>query len=398
MVQQYPLEWLDTLISLTLNPSKIYFQDLTKEGIQNYSEKALLEAVSIQSELKNKVFSLHKESQIRLLVQKYHSALIILLDTLTDYQKDAAFQKSDCSNLARTLVSCLDELLFFIERRFANFLSLEERVPTTYLNVSRAELKLKLDKIKKGIIAEVADPNFTDIVLGNLYKFIEGKRDGQITFREVLYRKELVQKLERLHHSKNQTSLYNALNELLVYMNFNSRTYINYFTRSIADKINGLASKAERIDSLHFHYKEFRQMHCNLSMVLYPQHQNLGAILESWFVSEIAYLEKTLHLEVNPIKHYRRSNSDAFAVKDRVLLNFSSDQIALVLRACDETRLLSAKSLSEVFKTIVPHLSTPNKKELSFDAVRRKSYTVEENDKEMVVQALQKLIEKIHTF
>lgn len=398
MVQQYPLEWLDTLISLTLNPAKIYFQDLTKEGIQNFSEKALLETMHIQSELRNRVFSLHKESQIRLLVQKYHSALIILLDTLTDYQKDATFQKSDCSNLGSTLVSCLDELLFFIERRFGNFLTLEERVPETYLAVSKAELKLKLDKIKKGITAEVADPNFTDIVLGNLYKFIEGKRGVPVTLREVLYRKELVQKLERLHHSKNQTSLYNALNELLVYMNFNSRNYINYFTRSIADKINGLASKAERIDSLQFHYKEFRQMHCNLSMVLYPQHQNLGATLESWFVSEIAYLEKTLHLEVNPIKHYRRSNSDAFAVKERITVNLSADQMALILKACDDTRLLNARSLSEIFKTIIPFTSTPNKSELSYDAVRRKSYNAEQKDKDMAVTILQKVIECIKTY
>jgi hypothetical protein len=306
MVQHYPLEWLDSLISLTLNPSKMYIRDLTMDDIQNLSEKAFIETVHIQSELKNQVFALHKESQIRLLVQKYHSALIILLDTITDYQNNPAFVMEGYGNIASTLISCLDELLFFIETRFANYLSLEERIPLTYLNVSRAELKIKLDRIQKKLVKDVADPLFTSIVLDNLYRFIHSKKTESITLREVLYRKELVQKLEQLGNENNTTTVYNALNELLVYMNFNSRSYINYFTKTIAEKINGLQTKAERIDSLHFHYKEFSQMPTHQTMVLYPQHQDLKMILDNWFRQEIIYLEKTMHLPDKNVREIKK--------------------------------------------------------------------------------------------
>ena len=398
MVQKYPLEWLDSLISLTLNPQKIYFHDLTKDDIQSLSEKAAIEAVHIQSELKNQVFSLHKESQIRLLVQKYHSALIFLLDTIISYQQDAAFTKSDYSNLAKALVSCLDELLFFIETRFANFLSLEERVPLTYLEVSRKELKLKLDRLQKKLIADVADPAFTGIVLESLYKFIHHKKGDTVSFRELLYRKELLQKLESIRDTKSQTSIYNALNELLVYMNFNSRGYINYFTKVIADKINLLQTKAERIDSLHFHYKEFRQMQYHQRMILYPQHQSLKAILSEWFEQEIAYIEKTIHLADHPVKELKKSNVGQFKIADKILVKLSTDQIALILRAADESRLLEARSMSEVFKKIVPFLSTPNKEELSYDSVRSKSYVAEDRDKQTAVAALEKVIAKIKSY
>lgn len=398
MVQKYPLEWLDSLISLTLNPQKIYFHDLTKDDIQSLSEKAAIEAVHIQSELKNQVFSLHKESQIRLLVQKYHSALIFLLDTIISYQQDAAFSKSDYSNLAKALVSCLDELLFFIETRFANFLSLEERVPLTYLEVSRKELKIKLDRLQKKLIADVADPAFTGIVLESLYKFIHHKKGDTVSFRELLYRKELLQKLESIRDTKSQTSIYNALNELLVYMNFNSRGYINYFTKVIADKINLLQTKAERIDSLHFHYKEFRQMQYHQRMILYPQHQSLKAILSEWFEQEIAYIEKTIHLSDHPVKELKKSNVGQFKIADKILVKLSTDQIALILRAADESRLLEARSMSEVFKKIVPFLSTPNKEELSYDSVRSKSYVAEDRDKQTAVAALEKVIAKIKSY
>ncbi|RYJ44301.1 hypothetical protein [Flavobacterium beibuense] len=398
MAQHYPLEWLDTLISLTLNPAKIYLQDLTKDDIQSLSEKALIETTQIQSELKNQVFSLHKESQLRLLVQKYHSALIILLDTVKGYEKNDAFEKSEYCNLSRTVVSCLDELLFFIEVRFANFLSMEERVPSTYLNVSRKELKLKLDHLQKKLVADVADPIFSSLVLDNLYKFVNAKKTESITFRELLYRKELVQKLELLGLSETQTSIYNALNELLIYMNFNSRSYINYFTRCIANKINGLATKTERIDSLHFHFKEFRQMHTHRSMILYPEHQTLKAILSNWFEQEIAYLEKTMHLAPNPIKELKKNNLGQTKVTDKLTVNLSVDQIALILRAADESKLLHARSMSDVFKKIVPHLSTANKSELSYDSVRSKSYNAEERDKAIAIEVLEKLIRKLKTY
>jgi hypothetical protein len=54
--------------------------------------------------------------------------------------------------------------------------------------------------------------------------------------------------------------------------------------------------------------------------------------------------------------------------------------------------------MSQVFKKIVPFLSTPSKEELSYDSVRSKSYTAEAKDKENVITALEKLISKIKNY
>lgn len=397
MFHKYPLEWLDSLISLTLNPKKIYLHDLSKDDIQNLSEKAAIEAIHIQSELKNQVFALHKESQIRLLVQKYHSALIILLDTIMEYQSDKVFQESEYSNLAKSLISCLDELLYFIEKRFANFLSLEERIPATYLLVSRKELKMKLDRLQKKLVAHIADPSFTSIVLEHLQKFLQSKENDNFTFRTLLYHRELVHKLELIGVHTNQSSVYSPLDEVLIYMNFNSRHYIKYFTRSIADKVNILPTKAERIDSLHFHFKEFRQLQNHQSLALNPEKEALKATLTNWFEEEIIYLEKTMQLPLNPVKSISGSLV-RFKPKDKLRVNLSADQIGLLLRGCDELRLIEARSMSEVFRSIVPYLSTPAKEELSYDSVRSKSYSAEERDKEIAVAVLAKLIAKINTY
>jgi len=75
--------------------------------------------------------------------------------------------------------------------------------------------------------------------------------------------------------------------------------------------------------------------------------------------------------------------------------NMSADQIALFLRAIDDARLVSAKSMSHVFRTIVPFLSTRHKKVLSYKAVRSKAYQPEENDRIATIQAMEKIIEMI---
>jgi hypothetical protein len=51
--------------------------------------------------------------------------------------------------------------------------------------------------------------------------------------------------------------------------------------------------------------------------------------------------------------------------------------------------------MNEVFKTIVPHLSTPYKENLSYDSMRSKSYVAETRDKEIVIETLEKMIKKI---
>ena len=399
MIQQhYPLEWMDSLISLTLNPAKMYFKDLTTDDIQALSDKAVIETIQIQSALRNQVFALHKESQIRLLVQKYHSSIIALLDTLQAYQDIENYKKEEYSNITATLTVSLDELLFFIETRFSNYLSLDERVPPSYLKVSRAELEARLRKISKKLIADIADPGFTTIVLDNLKGFVFSRKIENTSFRQLLYYKELLQKIEALKANEGKTTIYNSLNELLIYMNFNSRGYISYFTKSIADKINALESKEERIDSLHFHYKEFCHLQSHHDLVLYPERPTPKTVFGDWFHQEILYLQQTIDLPQKNIRELKRTTTRKYNIDDKVRVNLTSDQIAIILRALDESRLLESRSMSQVFKTIVPFLSTPGKSELSYDSVRNKSYTAEARDRKIAVEALEKLIAKINTY
>ena len=82
----------------------------------------------------------------------------------------------------------------------------------------------------------------------------------------------------------------------------------------------------------------------------------------------------------------------------KIICELSIDQIGIILKAADDIKLIVSRSLSMVFKSIVPYLSTRNKKELSWDSMRSNSYHPEERDKEAAIAALEKMIRKIREY
>jgi dsDNA-binding SOS-regulon protein len=402
MCGRYTLEWLDSLITVSLNPAKTDVSAINDEQIEAVISRMAEEKDRLQSLLKDHVFGLTKEKQIELFLKKYHSALVILLDQASENHKSIPTKKSLLKQLAKEIITCLDELLSFIEVRFSDYLCLDERVPVTYLSVIKKELKLRANKLKDKFNKQRTNPWVMDIVFKTIYSFVNPPTENYpATFQEVLYLKELIKELETLEETSNKNHIYSSLDVLLIYLDFNSKEYKNYLTQCIADKINTYESLSAKMDCLLFHSKEFNQMHRKAGTALYPQQIDLKDELSNWFTQEIFYLEKKLHLSIVPLNGKTENIKEKpphANEKAKVLCILSTDQTGLVLRAADELKILMARSMNEVFKTIVPHLSTPYKENLSYDSMRSKSYAAEERDKKIAIETLEKIIEKIKEY
>lgn len=401
MNQTYLLEWLDLLVTFTLNPSKTDVNEITTVQSKAIIEKTIEQTAFIQSQFKIKVFSLNKEKQIKIIVGNYHSSLIIFLDNVIERNHNVAFERFDLKQVMKALILCFDELLSFIETRFSDYLSLDMRVPATYLVVSKKKLKKKIDKLKNNSTSTINDEKVTVILFDSLYSFVNCKANEKVTFRQVLYRKQLVKELELLRVPEREDIVGSTLIEVLIYMNFNSRTFINYFTKSVADQINCCENAAGKMEKLLFYFKEFNQIHIKDGVILNPHHQDLKTVLSDWFKHEMMYLEKRLHFSVIPLVDVDKKRNETTIIanaNDKVLCKLSTDQTALLLRASDELKILIAKSMNHIFKTIVPFLSTPNKVHLSYDSMRSKSYVAEERDKKIVIETLERMIKQIKEY
>lgn len=399
MMKIYPLEWLDSLILETFNPKYTAISTISERDLSLILENISKESQKIQIRLKHEVFSLRKKRQIRLLVREYHSTLIFLLDSIIENQKNEDYKASNLSNSIDAIINCLDELLTFVETRFSNYLSLDERVPITYLLVCGKELELKLDKLKQRKSSDEIHHNVMEVVLSVLDNSIQSDRGHKMTYRQILYQKELLKSIEGFNESERNSSVYSLFDIMLIGLNFNNLDYVNCLISRIVNDLENQANLLERRNKLLLHFKEFGQLYSNEKIMFEPSEQNIRSILNNWFNHEISYLEKGMELSLELKNDSMTKSVDGIiSVENKIECILSTDQMGLILRATDESRILKAKSMSQIFKTIVPHLSTPFKKDLSYQSVRSKSYNAEERDKEIAIETLEKIIKKIKTY
>jgi hypothetical protein len=400
MIKTYPLEWLDSLILHTFSPKNTTVNAISESDLSLISETILNESQKIQIQIKNEVFSLRKKRQIRLLIRKYHSTLIFLLDNVIDNRNKGLFKAPNQSCALEAIITTLDELISFVETRYSNYLSLDERVPIPYLIVSRMELKSKLDQLKKRKWSNQTHRKVMEIVLAVLYGFVNSDKNYKTTYRQILYLKELLKNVDALDDSENNLSFYSPFDVLLIGMNFNAITYVNHLIGRIADCLENQQTTIERRSKLLWCFKELSQLYSNDKIMFEPSLQNIKVVLQNWFKHEIAYSEREIELSVASKSGVVIQQVDGTTSPDenKIECVLSTDQMGLILRATDESRILKARSMSHIFKTIVPHLSTPFKKDLSYQSVRSKSYNAEERDKEIAIQTLEKIIKKIRTY
>ncbi|MBO9585287.1 MAG: hypothetical protein J7574_14080 [Flavobacterium sp.] len=388
----YPLEWLDSLIVQTLNPKKTNVAALSEKDLALISENAQKESQRIQVLIKNEIFALFRKRQIRLLVRRYHSNLIFLLDTLIENQNFKELKTNRLSLLMEQLIEVLDEMLCFIENRFANYLSMDERVPITYLIVSRKELKMKLSRLKALLAKNEKGREKIQIVIDALSESIGSKTQHKVTFRQIRYERDLLKALNNQDYTAQGETFFGTADQILIAMNFNSRKYISLLTEEILKNIEKEEESALRLELLLLYYKDFNHLPSNEKITFDPSMENIKPVLDNWFKNETAYWEKKKELG-NSVRT-RKSKS----IEEKVECDFSADQLGLILRAADESRLIKARSMNLVFQSIIPHLSTAFKKELSYQSVRSKSYNAEEKDKETAIAGLEKMIRKIRSY
>ncbi|MCH5597944.1 hypothetical protein [Niabella ginsengisoli] len=139
-------------------------------------------------------------------------------------------------------------------------------------------------------------------------------------------------------------------------------------------------------------YKSFRQL-CKKKTVRYNESlENISSIINRWFKAELQ------HLAVLSTAPTSKITKDPVKPTQKILCNLSIDQMALILRAADDERIISARSLNDVFKDISPHLSTARKETISADSMRSKSYNSEPRDKKIAMEILEKIRLKIKEY
>ncbi|WLD24352.1 hypothetical protein NU10_02810 [Flavobacterium dauae] len=403
---KYPFDWLDVLIEkLRSFPTEKNKEpnDLRIEGMDLLS-CAEKETGKLKLRIRGEIFvSVAAKKSRKLVANYYHETITCYMNVLYHIGHDNEAAGAAFKNICGELHGRLRFLLDFLENHFGDYLGQDRKVPRYYLLDAKKKLQLLLDAITKrnSKMHCTHTQNVIGIVCATVSKFIlQSKYPYPVTYRCVAYRLNLLRKIMELPQWKpdRETGKF-PLDNLLLFMNFNSKTYIAYLTCTLAENI-GNTPDADKVGLLLGYYKGFRQLHSNPNDAFNPEYHNILNVLDKWFDEELSYFRKIVSLapvctgtqESTPIEKKNPSP------ESKVLCTLSGDQIALLLRAADEVRMLSARSLTAVFRSIVPHLSTRQTPDLSYESIRSKSYNAEQTDKEVTIHTLRRMIQKIQDY
>lgn len=324
MCEGYVLEWLDTLISVTLNPLKSEVGSIPPEDINKLQNLIIQEKDKVQSAIKFTVFNLNDETAIKCAIKNYHSSLVSLLDQALE-NKGPFAENAAPQAILDNIISCIEELLFLIERRFTSYLGIDERVPATYFDLLKKELLKRLPRTIKKHREQHSLIPVLELIIREVEAFLNLPSDKhKHTFREMFYLKDLCVELEFLEYNDDAT-LYTTLDEVLIRMNFNSKTYIYNLTERIAEHINSVEQPSERMECLLFDLKSFKQLHKKPGMIFLTQNAVLHKQVDNWFSQEIFYLEKKIHYAIVPLKGGEQKSAPKDKEKEKLLSILSVD-------------------------------------------------------------------------
>ena len=398
MCCRYTLEWLDSLITVSLNPAKTNLGGILPEQIVYIKSKIEEEKTRHQTFVRNKVFSLLEDSKIEVLIRQYYSTIVILLNQ-AHYNKDhVLIKKNDLKEVQTLIIQSLEEMLSFIEIRYSKYLSLDERAPITYLLITKKELSKQVIVLKGELQKRIEDKQLFKIVFSTIDTFLANfSNDVPVSLRETLYIKELVKKLQDLCNSGNSNCNCAGLHEILIYLNFNSKDYLDHYIFTVKEKISSFNLFSEKLEVLLVMIKDFNQINCKSGVAMNNKEKHIKKILENWFNQEVQYLERKIN-SPNPQLQKNIIQQNKSEETSKIKCSLSVDQLSLFLRAADDGKVIIARSLNDLFKQIVPYLSTSHTANISYDSMRSKSYSAETRDKEIVIHALEQMIKNIKEY
>jgi len=239
-----------------------------------------------------------------------------------------------------------------------------------------------------------------EVLIAPLDAFVE-KIDsgGIITLHEAEYHQELVRDILRSQGSHNVNSDCPPLHELLVYWNLNTKQCITYFTKGLESAIAAFQTNEEKLDFLHVERKHVATMVELPNFIYDPRYPSIKSYFLEYLENEIKYLDHKLAgftvALAEPTAEPEKDPDDLLVPTPKAIISLSVDQIGILLRGLKKVGFFMSKSMNDIYRSIIPAISTQERSDISIESVKSKAYAAEHRDIDIVIAFLTKLIQAI---
>lgn len=391
--RKYILHYFDNLVHRLDCDS----EDMAPDQQARIAERTRREQLNFQIAIKEAVCSSSREIELqRFLSRHYLEALHLQEILIARIHKDPSWYNGQ-SLLLDTLTDVLAGLGKYLEQRYGYLLRFPDPLPDSNLKARVAKISAEFQSVSSllpsGLFSELLSKHFVRLAVRVRSRFVFSK--SSLDYMNALVR--------RIHEWDwdNSHKAFDAIERFFVYMNFNSKAVMDLMISKMESQLSLLEKSEDKLLYLMDRLRSFRQLHRKPRICLNPGYWSLDQFIEKWFEAEIAFLRSTTALAGHGVPHPSIKAPLAQQVslpKQKIRCGLSGDQIAIVLRAADEVRMIESRSLNMVFKTMIPYIATDNRSTLSPSSIRVKSYHPEHRDKSFVIDKLHQMIEKIKDY
>ncbi|MEP2669065.1 MAG: hypothetical protein ABJH04_08725 [Cyclobacteriaceae bacterium] len=372
---KYELKELEQMVPTKMRSTAI------KKPVRNEIDR-------IKETLIHDVFAIEDENHLRRYVQYHQQALIRLMDMATLSLNNGKGHKDDY----KVYYEGVGGLLLFVEQHFAKYFDLDAKAPEDYISEARTEFRKSISKLQQLLEVKKANSGLVKLILHVFQRITSSYTDGEITYRRVMYARELQKCLFRLLDCDYEIEdVDEELRQIIYYLNYNSVKVLTYHARFITQRLEESETRAEKLEQLSLMLKKVNQAQVKPGICYSQQGGMLKDQLCAYISEEIVYQEKLQQLFGGTSNGTDDSTLDRFKLK----LDVSVMQLAYLLKVLLETKIILNSNLSQILHFLVKFVVTKRCDVISYGSFRSKFYSVETGTKESVRNMLLSMIRYI---
>lgn len=358
---------------------------LEREAYEKIREVIRNETDRIKKAFVKKAFSWKKEKQVEFYIQYHQEVVVNLIDHILEYLGPKAIEsiykisdERNRLNLCKTVYKSLEHLLNYIERHFSKYFNQDAKSPESYRYMVHRDIKEKIPDIRHKLENKQADKRLLSIAFSPLDDFVEGVRRKEVSYRKLIYLKELLSELKD-HAGSNLESekLDLQLCMMLCYLNFNSNRFYRFCTKEITRIIHEQETLTEQIEKLAYLLKLNNQIQVKPGFAWHPKARSFQEQLSEWISEELYYLEKRKQL-------FSASNSIEIQKDFKFKTDLSVPQVAYFLKLMMDTGVIRNKNALEVIRFTSGIVQTKHTENISWGSLRTKYYQPERHAVETI--------------
>lgn len=389
-VLKYELEKLEHVITNELLAARERNGRIAPDQFE--ASKSILreETDRIKRKFVHEIYVFEDERHLERHIQLHQQELIRLMDQLAK-SVDMGTDDRHYHELHRLACTAVEELLTFIERHLTKYFDQDTKAPESYITLAGSDIVKTFGELQDHLAQLKADTALIDLVLYPMKKFIEIIPSGQITYRRIIYIKEIQKEVQRiLNFRKDENDIDDDLRAELLYLNYNTIKYFRYYTNYVVAQLEGADSSAGRIERLSYYLKMINQTQVKPGVGYNRSAHPLKEQLAEWMAEEIYYLEKMHKL------NERNAAGTALADDFKLKTEMSVSQLAYLLRVFIETKIINNKNVSDLIRFFSRFFQTKRIESISYESFRVRYYNTEEGTKRSVRNILLLMVDHIN--